>query len=61
VVKSALPGHIDDFHAGIPQQRQRLQEAHFHSQGGHRTSKMLVEQPIQMAPAATELVRQVTH
>src|ERR1043166_1404577 len=54
-------GHVDYFHVRVAQQRDSLQQAHFHAQAGHGKSKMLMKEPIKMPATATEFSRQFPH
>src|ERR1022692_4427562 len=58
MIEAALFGDVDDFSASVTQQRNGLQETHFHSERGDGITKKLMKQTIQVTPAAAEFHRQ---
>src|ERR1035438_10245021 len=57
MIEPALFGDVDNFSAGVTQQRNGLQETHFHSQRGDGIAEKLMKQTIQVTPTATEFHR----
>src|SRR4029079_8922085 len=61
VVKAALFGDVDDFCVVVAQEGNCPEQAHFHAQSGYGIAEVLVEQPIEMAPAATKTIGEFVH
>ena len=61
MVKAALFGDVDDFGVVVAQEGNCPQQAHFHSQSGDGKAEVLMEQPIEMSPAATKTVCELMH
>ena len=59
VAEATFHGHIHNFQRRIPQEGGRLQQAHFHFQGGHGGSEMLLKEPVQMPATAIESLGQI--